>query len=638
MLLKYNIYLFKNAILILSIISVLPIIDSKSNNLEAGQAACHLLVCCRSCDQGTTFLLNGEWVQPNYNDINHVRDILQKIKDAGINIVIIDMTNRPQWLEAFEKFYREKIDNIEQVCREKDMTFFIQIGHSWSAGAMQGVGLPSDASYMEAWGVIAQKVWNLWAQKPTYQKYGYGDDRPILGVFRAGDGFWKEYATLRNKRGYPRFKIATMQYNTISLIAESDGWGYRNSIGNPSGTVRYTSPLRGIVPGAKVSPEEFGKRIEWAKQAKHYSIYGSYDDTCDEVQWGISDTSQSTKSADRLYPDHYPWAFYDVLKEKLTGGEHKFEKTIQVSDFNFSSHSPKRSSYNVNLTSGNTVANVTFTLESIGDGDLRKMNSSMVAITSGNPDYMDRQDALRINYQINWVESSDRIYVKSEGFTGFSGESLGQVSINNRLVSTGFHSYSFASGSIFKSGDQSGGNDPRIRIKEFTFELVVDRVDLSFSRYIPVKDFPILNGKSSRINRTYNITSNGKTANVTFYLESVGSQRSTLRSEPIGDGTRGISISSGNPNFIDGNEQLRIRYRVNRIYGANNMSIVSEGFSGFTGNSLEGVGVNGALINSDYQLYPFGNRTIFNTGQSSGGNDPRIRLSGFYFELDLARN
>jgi len=65
-------------------------------DIKAGEPVTGLLICCRGTDMGP-FLVNGKW-DPNhdYSDINMVRGILQNIKDAGIKIVCIDMTNPSQ--------------------------------------------------------------------------------------------------------------------------------------------------------------------------------------------------------------------------------------------------------------------------------------------------------------------------------------------------------------------------------------------------------------------------------------------------------------------------------------------------------------------------------------------------------------
>ena len=52
----------------------------------AGEPIAHILICCRSNNQGATFLVNGVWNPAHdYTDINVTRSILQHIKNAGIN-------------------------------------------------------------------------------------------------------------------------------------------------------------------------------------------------------------------------------------------------------------------------------------------------------------------------------------------------------------------------------------------------------------------------------------------------------------------------------------------------------------------------------------------------------------------------
>ena len=123
---------------------------------------CHLLVCCRGYNSGSTFLVQDKWNPAHdYRDIAQVRDILQKIKDAGINVVSIDFTNPSQW-EAWDE-YGKMLDNIVTVCHEKEMEFLMFIGNpaAWT---------------MKYWNGIAGKIWDKYAQDPSYRRYGFGDD------------------------------------------------------------------------------------------------------------------------------------------------------------------------------------------------------------------------------------------------------------------------------------------------------------------------------------------------------------------------------------------------------------------------------------------------------------------------------
>ena len=151
---------------------------------------CHLLICCRSMNSGSTFLVQDKWNPAHdYKDIDQVRDILQKVKDAGINVVSVDFTNPPEWemgeggqihLEGVNPAWSEfglMLDNIVTVCHEKDMEFLIFIGNpaAWT---------------MKYWNQVAGFVWERYAQDPAYRHYGFGDDRPLMVVFLPGESFW----------------------------------------------------------------------------------------------------------------------------------------------------------------------------------------------------------------------------------------------------------------------------------------------------------------------------------------------------------------------------------------------------------------------------------------------------------------
>ncbi len=191
-----------------------------------------------------------------------------------------------------------------------DMQFALHIGN----------GASKD---MKWWNDIAKMIWDTWAQTPTYRKYGYGDDRPLLIYFSESVRFWKEYNELKpSDRDYlAKFHIGTVVINTSQPFGESDGWGYRQTFQNASGSVRFASTTSGFAPTdpwVKVNREEWVRRVSWAKEASEYSIYGSYDDMCDGISFGIANTDKTAKTWN-MYPDKDPYAYYTPLKNILTG-------------------------------------------------------------------------------------------------------------------------------------------------------------------------------------------------------------------------------------------------------------------------------------------------------------------------------
>ena len=55
----------------------------------------------------------------------------------------------------------------------------------------------------------------------------------------------------------------------------------------------------------------------WAREATEYCIFGSYDDTCDAIFWGIADTRESRNAYKRYPGDESPDAYYNVVKDYL---------------------------------------------------------------------------------------------------------------------------------------------------------------------------------------------------------------------------------------------------------------------------------------------------------------------------------
>jgi hypothetical protein len=288
-------------------------------NLEAGEPCCHILICCRNHNRGMTFQVNGKWLEAHdYRDMEQVKGILGKIKEAGINTVIIDMTNPSQWTRFWEMF-EPMVNNVEQACRMMDMEFFLFIGAALPEQIKKNNNIRVDD--FTFWNGIAEKIWNTWAKSPKYKRYGYGDDRPILIVFQPSDIYWDRYQSEPDiKTSYlSRFHIGTTQVNDPILPGKSDGWGYRNYSQSVDGNVRFASPNGGVHPDDpwyRIGGEEWRRRVKWASQAGHYSIYGSYDDTCDGIHWGIADTGGTDVERNK-YPGDAPFLYYNIVREIL---------------------------------------------------------------------------------------------------------------------------------------------------------------------------------------------------------------------------------------------------------------------------------------------------------------------------------
>ena len=290
--------------------------------VQAGEPCCHVLICCRSANDAMKFQVNGKWNPAHdYGDINQVRDILQTIKDAGIKTVIVDMTNASQWTNLWKEF-EPMVNNIQQVCGEKKMHYFLFIGATLPESIRQETGITQDA--FAFWNDKAKLILNTWAKNPAYRKYGFGDNRPMLLAFNPAEMYWKIFKEAPdNQKNYlQKFHIGTTQVNEPILPGVSDGWGYRNYSQSVDGKVRFASPNNGVPPSdwKRISSDKWRERVKWASESAEYSIYGSYDDTCDAIHWGIADT-KDCKIAFKKYPNDDPFYYYKVVKEVLTGSK-----------------------------------------------------------------------------------------------------------------------------------------------------------------------------------------------------------------------------------------------------------------------------------------------------------------------------
>lgn len=320
-----NNWMNKPRILLLLIVLILSIYP---HNLQAGEPVTGLLICCRGNDMGP-FLVNGKWESKHdYGDIEQVRGILSNIQHAGINIVYIDMTNPSQWTRLWDEF-KPMIDNIRTVCAEKKMEYFIMIGAVVSDAVRREQGMPAyikTVGNLEFWNNQAKYIWENYAQDSHYRTYGFGDNRKMITMFYPGelvDELWNGTSN-EHKTYLSKFYRGTHEYNQDSKDTPTNGWGYRDKQQSSDGKIRFACPTTGLHPGRStyISQQQWIERVNWVTAAEHYSVFGSYDDTCDNINWGIHDTKNVT-NPNRKYTNDDPYVYYNVVKNKLIKSANK---------------------------------------------------------------------------------------------------------------------------------------------------------------------------------------------------------------------------------------------------------------------------------------------------------------------------
>ena len=269
----------------------------------------YVMVCCHGADKGTKFLANGEWdARHDYRDYAFARDMMRKIKEAGINVVGVDFTNPSQW-DQFKAHHWPMLQNVVRAARELDMQYFLFLGNTCANG-------------MKYWNEKARIVWEEFAQDPHYRKYGFGDDRPMMTIFLPGKVFAEHLNRSKpeERNWLEKFRIGTCQVNDPIVPTPTDGWGYRNMSAGSTDLARFVAPNSGVAPKewARVDANEWRRRVKWALGAKEYAVIGTYDDTCDCIFWGIADVC---KSQNRVHihesTQNDPHAYYNIVVEEL---------------------------------------------------------------------------------------------------------------------------------------------------------------------------------------------------------------------------------------------------------------------------------------------------------------------------------
>ena len=269
----------------------------------------YIMVCCHEKNKGTKFLVNGVWdAKCDYRSYDFALDVMKKIKATGINIVGIDFTNMAQWDQQRNRHWPMLL-NVKKAAEELDMQWFLMLGNTRHEP-------------MSYWNSKAKLVWEEFAQDPHYRKYGFGDDRPMMTIFRPGEDFWKQLEETKpeDKDWLMKFRIGTCQINEPIVPTPSDGWGYRNlSCGVPD-YARFVTPESGVHPSTwrRENGDEWRRRVKWALGARHYAVIGSYDDVCDSIFWGIADVRESTnpKHVNEETKDD-PYLYYNIVKEEI---------------------------------------------------------------------------------------------------------------------------------------------------------------------------------------------------------------------------------------------------------------------------------------------------------------------------------
>ncbi len=285
------------------------------------------MLCCKDdCNKGATVLASGQFnANQAWYDPNQCSDMMSKLFDAGIRTLFVDLTNSPQWepLPGNNQFTGVTVPSLSNIIATglaKGMTFAAMIGDQGPGWTEADTAARLDVLY------------NNWATSPQYEKYRFGTvaegkGKPMLIAFDNGNNNGNSFLNFvntwspTNKAKLARFKLVDCGSTTLN-----GGFGYRarqQSTGVTNGVAWHRFVSTNGSSGApttwfRANAQAWKTEVEWARAASRYSVYGSYDDTCDAHMWGVAETALAT-TATNIYPGNDSRLYYNVVQDAVVG-------------------------------------------------------------------------------------------------------------------------------------------------------------------------------------------------------------------------------------------------------------------------------------------------------------------------------
>lgn len=247
--------------------------------------------------------VNGQWTTLDWADERQFGAHLDAIRKAGVTVVIADLTNGWNWLDA-------RSQRIQALCAERGMKFCV---------AENSTG---DTARFES---HAKDIWEKFAgpEAPYHETYFHYRGKPLIVCYSVRD-WYLSY-----------LKMDTPYRNRFSLVWASGedscinkwGWQLEPWVGSvpSSDSMFVTSAVRWNPADGTM----WRKSLAWldynfalaAKAGPRYVIIGSYDDPTERNTWAICDTSAcepGRQMRDRTGALN-PWAYYERVCQWTRG-------------------------------------------------------------------------------------------------------------------------------------------------------------------------------------------------------------------------------------------------------------------------------------------------------------------------------
>lgn len=224
---------------------------------------------------GTRIFFDGKKVSINWDDMGQVRQHLTQIRDAGVQVALLDLTN------GFHDFVMDRAARIGAVCRELGLKF------AFAAGNDQDEGFERRA----------RMTWEEFCGEdaPFRDVYFTLDGKPVLVLYVVREQF--ERLNSRDEGYLPRFYRGWASGEDPDI----DKWGWQLTPQVGSVSSRNVMYITSSLWWDRSSEEFWHKSLSYldynflkARQAKpRVLIVGSFDDVCERNSWMPVDTTDA---------------------------------------------------------------------------------------------------------------------------------------------------------------------------------------------------------------------------------------------------------------------------------------------------------------------------------------------------------
>lgn len=254
--------------------------------------------------KGATVYVNGKWQSVDWTKTEQIDEFVKNIKDAGIQIIICDLTNGWSWLDY-------EVQYIQTLCAKNGMKLCV----AENSGG--------DIAIFES---HAQDIWNNFAgpssPNAADSTYLLKDGKPVIVCYAIRS--W--YNNYKNSNGTYRQKFNLVWASGED--SEKDKWGWQLEpwiASMPSSNAMF------VTPAVKWGNDQdiWRKSLAWLnynfllarKSNPAYIIVGSYDDLDERNGWLVANTTncipglQMRDKNGAISTD----AYYNRVKEWISG-------------------------------------------------------------------------------------------------------------------------------------------------------------------------------------------------------------------------------------------------------------------------------------------------------------------------------